>query len=498
MPFIRSGPRRTFNLASENRPPKWSGAKGPFIPKTLKAMGYALPFVWVFLIFLTGPPTAWATQSYPILKKHIIGHNLKAYDRAVSEGNYRGHAGILMMGPEPAHALGLKTWTDENYMKGKALYEEAAQLFDQAVSAMTTRGPETAPGGHAARVAELALAHNTALEAARNHMRAYRLGLTPQKDERLNREVCSTLLDTLLTEAFQGVNYNLRDGLGAFYNRCQGLPDSCPPLTPENIRFVNHVFNGFIREASDGAKAPYDLGTQVLGHRLNPGTAWKAVVEPRARPFIKYLDPMIENSGNGRYPVDPLLFLALMKRESNLDPRAVSYVGAVGLTQIMPKTGKGLGMKQIYMPSYFEQAISMLTKERKLRHRAKSILRQISHEGMIQQARRARGLMQESLDLRKKRSNLLARYRKDVLSQNRDDRLKPELSIRYGYTYFSKMMKMHHGDISLALAAYNAGPHRVKQYQGIPPYSETVSFRNTVMAYYKAYLSQLHHQTRNH
>lgn len=40
-----------------------------------------------------------------------------------------------------------------------------------------------------------------------------------------------------------------------------------------------------------------------------------------------------------RLAVDPLLFLALIRQESRFDPRAVSYAGALGLTQVMPATG---------------------------------------------------------------------------------------------------------------------------------------------------------------
>jgi len=59
--------------------------------------------------------------------------------------------------------------------------------------------------------------------------------------------------------------------------------------------------------------------------------------------------------------------------------------------------------------------------------------------------------------------------KKRLLEKDRDDRLKPGKAIEYGYKYFSGLMKAQNGDISLALASHNAGPHRVKQRKGMPP-----------------------------
>jgi soluble lytic murein transglycosylase-like protein len=98
--------------------------------------------------------------------------------------------------------------------------------------------------------------------------------------------------------------------------------------------------------------------------------------------------------------------------------------------------------------------------------------------------------MQTALAYARKKDKLYLKYRKELLKKRSDDRLKPSLAIEYGFKYFAQQMKAQRGDISLALASYNAGPHRVKQYKGIPPYEETVRFRNKVLEFYREYLER--------
>ncbi len=52
----------------------------------------------------------------------------------------------------------------------------------------------------------------------------------------------------------------------------------------------------------------------------------------------------------------------------------------------------------------------------------------------------------------------------------------PIANIHGGVRYLKKLLEDFSGDVSLALAAYNAGPEKVRNYQGIPPYQETRQF----------------------
>ena len=59
----------------------------------------------------------------------------------------------------------------------------------------------------------------------------------------------------------------------------------------------------------------------------------------------------------------------------------------------------------------------------------------------------------------------------------------PAQSLDGGAKFLGGLLKQFHGDQSLALAAYNAGPGAVQKYGGIPPYQETQRYVPLVLGY---------------
>jgi soluble lytic murein transglycosylase-like protein len=65
-----------------------------------------------------------------------------------------------------------------------------------------------------------------------------------------------------------------------------------------------------------------------------------------------------------------------------------------------------------------------------------------------------------------------------------DNRYNPEQNIEGGIKYLRYLLDKFNGNMTLALAAYNAGPTRVERAQGVPAIPETVNYVKRVMNTY--------------
>nr|MBI3612984.1 lytic transglycosylase domain-containing protein [Nitrospirota bacterium] len=69
------------------------------------------------------------------------------------------------------------------------------------------------------------------------------------------------------------------------------------------------------------------------------------------------------------------------------------------------------------------------------------------------------------------------------------DPYNPEENVRGGAQHLRYLLDRFHGNLPLALAAYNAGEARVERYRNLPPIEETRDYVSKVLRFYHAFLS---------
>jgi soluble lytic murein transglycosylase len=65
----------------------------------------------------------------------------------------------------------------------------------------------------------------------------------------------------------------------------------------------------------------------------------------------------------------------------------------------------------------------------------------------------------------------------------------PAQNIAGGVKYLRYLLDYFHGDLTLTLAAYNAGPTTVEKWQGVPPFPETAEYIHRVKKFYRLFTS---------
>lgn len=65
------------------------------------------------------------------------------------------------------------------------------------------------------------------------------------------------------------------------------------------------------------------------------------------------------------------------------------------------------------------------------------------------------------------------------------DAYDPEQNIMGGAKYIASLLEKYDGNVSYALAAYNAGSGNVDKYDGIPPFEETQNYVTKILGYLK-------------
>jgi soluble lytic murein transglycosylase-like protein len=190
------------------------------------------------------------------------------------------------------------------------------------------------------------------------------------------------------------------------------------PLRMAAIAFVGFSLLGMTSPTTSQAEIYQYIGANGTISLTNvPSDARYRKIELESASFHatlseRELEPVIKRHSS-QQQLHPALIRAVIKAESNFDPRAVSRAGAIGLMQLMPQTAARMDVHDMYDP---------------------------------------------------------------------DD------NVAGGTKYLRQLLDRFHGNLPLALAAYNAGENIVDRYQALPPIDETRQYVRKVLRYYRTFL----------
>jgi soluble lytic murein transglycosylase-like protein len=154
-----------------------------------------------------------------------------------------------------------------------------------------------------------------------------------------------------------------------------------------------------------------------------------------------------------------------MQKAGGLEPFNVALAQAQGNATLRPTTGDG----SKYSP-YIEGLITKYSAQNGLDPNLVRSVITAESDGDVRcrSPKGAMGLMQLMPD--------------EVASYGIKNPYDAEENIKGGTRQLAEKLKLFNGDVSLALAAYNAGSGAVRKYNGIPPYHETQNYVKKILA----------------